>query len=113
MNAKKFEEIVKARAAKRVQDKIAKFKSELGSVFNRLTGESWYPTADFNSSPFAKRIFLVLASNDHSKGWPKELWEREEATVQAELFSIMDEMQKALIDAGRVVPEENKMEETL
>ncbi|MFH2099261.1 MAG: hypothetical protein ABIJ95_07100 [Pseudomonadota bacterium] len=57
-----------------------------------------------------KPVFATLASDDITK-WPKSLWEAEEAAVEKELIAIMDEMQKAFLDASKAEPGENSQME--
>lgn len=105
MTGEKFDRIVKARADQRVNEKIKQFKSVCSTAYAKLTGENWY--TNFPDSVMAELIFGILASKKHCKGWPKELWEKEEKEVESELLSIMDEMQKALLAAELLEEGEN------
>lgn len=106
MTTEKFRKIIEARAKKRVQGRITMFKQEVGAAAQKLM--SLWP---YRHPEDIKEMFGVMASKDDSKGWPKELWEYEEAQVEKELFAIMDEMQKALIAAEAPIVEENTKEE--
>ena len=107
MKSEKFDKLVKARANERVQEKIREFKESCGYAFQKLTNQRSYIVSDYEMSDFAKAVFAVLVSKNHSKGWPQELWEQEEEKVERELLSIMDEMQKALIAADKNETGEN------
>lgn len=97
MNETKFEMAVAARAKQRVEDRIMHFKSACWRAYRELTGNDAYNTANYCANPMAREIFAVIASTDHSKDWPPALWETERDKVRKELFSIMDEMQKAFM----------------
>uniref|UniRef100_A0A6M3IS40 Uncharacterized protein n=1 Tax=viral metagenome TaxID=1070528 RepID=A0A6M3IS40_9ZZZZ len=101
MKAVKFDEIVKARANKRVQDKVVQFKRDITAALGKLTGGNYIGYATFG-----QKYWEHLAKNGWATGWPPELWENEEKKVENELLAIMDEMQKALLDADRNDPGE-------
>ena len=111
MNAQGFQKIVEARANERVQEKIRTFKKGVADILNAFSGRCY---CDENNSLTSHRraIVAIMASEDHSKGWPKSLWENERTAVEKELLSIMDEMQKALLAADRSEPGENEIEVT-
>lgn len=97
MKPAKFDEIVKARAAERVDARIRRFKQSIAKAFSddlgiRMSFNYNYKMEDKEAS----KVLQVLCSDNHTKGWPKELWEREREAVTTELLSTMDEMQRAL-----------------
>ena len=101
MKAEKFEQIVRARANKRIQDRLVQFKKDITAALGKLTGGNYIGYATFG-----QKYWEHLAKNGWAKDWPPELWENEEKKVQYELLSIIDEMQKALLDADRNDPGE-------
>lgn len=111
MTAKKFDELVKARARQRVDAKVKRFKQEIDRAYRELTGESICFESYNQVRKLPHAIFTVLASENHRKGWPAWLWKNEEAAVERELLSIMDEMQKALIAVSSKQEYENEQEE--
>ena len=105
MNAQKFNDIVKARANERMQTKIPSFRIESTALITKYFGIYVDPNDSYYSDRVTA-IFSILASTNVRAGWPAELWREEEKKVSDELLSIMDEMQKALISAGRLPAED-------
>ena len=99
MNGTQFQQVVTKRAAERMQKRVKECKVEVLTAIRKLYGESDYhcATSYALTRTNIKAALLVLASDDPSKGWPTELWREEEKQVSAELFKVMDEMQKALL----------------
>ncbi len=105
MTPDKFNDIVKKRAAQRIESKIEEFELDIQKACRKLsnkldsTGRRW--SANSDASKRMSKIFLHLlgyaSTTEKPAGYPKFLWEEEEEQVKKELLSIMDEMQKALI----------------
>ena len=108
MNAQGFQKIIEARANERVQEKIRTFKKGVAGLLNAFSGQC-YNDEKTTLTPDRRAIVSIMASEDHSKGWPKTIWENERDIVEKELLSIMDEMQKALLAADRSELGENSM----
>lgn len=106
MNTERFTKIIEARADQRVQDKIRKFRNAVYRAAEELTGvnEQYYMEG---YGPVTKSV-VDVACTPKPRKWPVSLWEKEEAAVQKELFSIMDEMQKALLAADNHTPGEER-----
>lgn len=106
MNAEKFEELVAKRANDRVQKRIKTFKRAVLQAIKDFDPDcpgTYGHLGQTPSNPFSSevRAYLThLASDDHTSGWPGNLWEREENKVREELFAIGDEMMKALASSG-------------
>ncbi len=117
MTKNRFEELVKNRAHDRVQTKITKFRKVCLTEAEELLGLYSGAFKGYGNSIPAngKELFVILASDNMNKGWPRDLWDREEGKVTEELFSIMDEMQKALLSSppkdGDYKPKEAEKEE--
>jgi len=96
-----FEDAVKNRAAQRVEDKVTQFKQAIRDAARILCPNNWSLSPGYDvPNPLpdeVREILTVMASGDHCKNWPTWIWENEEAVVRAELFRVMDEMQKALL----------------
>jgi hypothetical protein len=109
MTNEQFLEKVKNRANERVQQKIEAFRDSLYSALQALTGECYllskgnYAKEGYKDSYKVRainfEIFNAIAEQGtiNFKGWPKYLWETEEAKVQEEIFNQMDRMQQALL----------------
>lgn len=107
MTPEKFDGIVKARANERVQQAIMTAKKAVVIALSPLMGKQIAEHHLIRSYSLkneihaVKDILKVLASDNHAKGWPSEIWRRAEAEVESELLNIMDEMQKAMLAAQR------------
>ncbi len=103
MDRKGFEEIVVKRTDVRLQEKIKTARIGVIKALYPLLGKQG--SACYLGDQSRVRAYLkdlkpfltILVSDNPFKGWPKELWERERGAVTGELFSVMDEMQKALL----------------
>jgi len=103
MTGEKFAEIVTKRANERVNAKIKAFTDALYKAFRDLTGEIYISKAQGSKRLANYHILERMVAEESisfNKGWPKMLWEQEEEKVSAELLSMMDEMQKALLSPG-------------
>jgi len=101
MKPTQFDEIVKKRADERVQKKIKACKRAVANavraIYGNTVGNYHDSVHDALQDKQGAPIMAVLSSDTPSKGWPKDLWEREREAVAAELLATMDEMQKALL----------------
>jgi len=118
----KFDAIVKARANERVQEKIKAFKIAVvkalwalgddGKLFNPHCLIESHVTMGCATLTFLEAQKVVTLPG--AKQWDAALWQHEQEKVEAELLGVMDEMQKALVAAGRAPnpddaqPAENK-----
>lgn len=97
MNSERFDRIVKARANERIQERICKFRETVINAI-RVCRPGWqYHTLRYDS----ELVQIMLAAFPSQK-FPIALWSEEEAIVEKELLSIMDEMQKALIAVDKI-----------
>ena len=107
MNNYKFDEIVKNKAAERAVQKIKKFRKAVWEAAHELAGAGSNPRYDRTFSdtdeygraaPFPMATILnILLSKDSDKGWPKIIWEKEEAAVAEELLRQLDFVQQAML----------------
>lgn len=102
MNAFKFDELVKARANERVQERIKKFREDIINAVKTLRPEFKHHSLTVRSD-MVKGLFACLPENT---GWPAEIWRDEEECVSKELLATLDEMQKAFISIGKIIPDE-------
>jgi hypothetical protein len=105
MTPDRFNEIVKNRANQRVNEKVAKFKSDVAAAFKNLhpclapnDGNQWFGgAAAKHVIPIMRQLLGLKEEPGRPIGYPKELWSDEEDKVQKELLATMDEMAKALL----------------
>jgi hypothetical protein len=118
MNGEMFEAIVKARADEAAKNRIRDFKRSINNALATLLGvyaiapESYnvrkYPADQENKAicradkytGLAREVLERLASDDVDKGWPKELWTREDNKARDELLRSLGEFQAAFTIAG-------------
>jgi hypothetical protein len=111
MTPSKFEEVIKARAKERVDKKIREFKDTVIAALKKLYGPNKAATEyTWQLSKRGKEVMLIMASENHQKNWPPELWGEEEELVGKELFAVMDEMQRALLAKDDLGPDANQPE---
>jgi hypothetical protein len=107
MTPSKFDEIVKKRAAQRVEQKLQVFERavmtaavDLNSGLSTHQGNRWdkvyRPKAHAKMAAIFRRLLGLDSEEGKPSGYPKEIWDQEEALVQTELLATMDEMAKAI-----------------
>jgi len=110
-----FDEIVKKRAAERVEVRIKEFKIEVGAALLKLLkppGSTDYREIrlmGYEHNPFSpesRSCLAPLSSENPNRNWPPFLWAREEAIVEAEIMKQLDELQRAILAKG--TPGENE-----
>lgn len=99
MTSEKFRKLIESRANQRVQAKISTFRDEIEKAVSKLfedSGrESGYPRNEIKEK-YVPAVMAAIGQVGSGK-YPAILWDKEEAAVEKELLSIMDEMQKALL----------------
>lgn len=105
----KFDKLVEARANARVQEKIRKCKLQIFNAVMEVFGHNLVRSLDGNgwnyySSTLGnyKKVLEIMLSDNWSKGWPGELWDREKQIVAEEILGMMQPMERALRDLERV-----------
>lgn len=96
IKAKKFDELVDARAKERARNKIADFRSRIAQAFEYLTGDH-HDCRYRTISNKASEILKVMIGENSYEGWPQWIFDKEKKKVQDELLGTMDEMQKAFL----------------
>ena len=113
MKEKTFDEIVKARANERTQAKIKAFKETVKTACGQVLDHTYWRQygQETNLLSEFRAVLTLLASDDHTTGWPSSLWEKEEDHVREELLKTMDEIQRAFLAASKAEPGENTQAE--
>ena len=110
-----FDVIVKKRAAERVDGRIKEFKADVTTALSKLLkppGSADYceiRACGYHNKPFSpesRACIAPLSTDNPNEGWPRILWTREEAIVEAEIMKQLDELQRAIL--AKSTPGENE-----
>jgi hypothetical protein len=99
MNETKFQKAVTNRANERVQAKVIKFKEAVSAALKVLDSKvSYHNSSEGVIVEKASQGYLTaLILGDAYNKWPRGMWDREEALVTEEMFSMMNEVERAIM----------------